>query len=172
MPQIETVIVVLLALAAAAFDLRTRRIPNALTLPCIAVGLVLAGVQGWREVAVRGLTALVLLVAALFLFSAGVLGGGDGKLAVAIAALKGPAFTGGALLYAVLLGGLVALVVLVRKRTLRPSLIKALKTAVGLPHEDTVGEQTYIPIAPVMGGGVVATALLGHAQWSRILFRS
>jgi prepilin peptidase CpaA len=117
---LETAIVAVVCVAAAAVDL-TRRIPNALTLSAIVSGLTLAGLSGWKSLAMRlGAVALVLCVA-IALHALGVWGGGDGKLVAAVAALKGLTFAAEALVWTFLIGGLVALYLLIRKRSLIPT---------------------------------------------------
>lgn len=71
----------LLASAAAFFDLRTGRIPNAVTLPAIALGLLLPDGSA--------LGALTCAALPLWLFLRRHLGGGDVKLLVALGALLG-----------------------------------------------------------------------------------
>jgi prepilin peptidase CpaA len=118
---LETAIVAVVCVAAAAVDLRTRRIPNALTLPAIVSGLALAGLSGWKSLAVRLGAVAVVLCVAIALHAFGVWGGGDGKLVAAVAALEGLMFVAEAMVWIFLIGGLVALYLLIRKRSLIPT---------------------------------------------------
>lgn len=81
--------VVVCALAAVS-DLRTRLIPNWLTLPVLAFSLL---GHAWQGGAVQGAlslaAALVCALPAYFLFARGALGGGDVKLFAALGALVG-----------------------------------------------------------------------------------
>lgn len=105
-------------------DLRTMRISNRLVLVLIAAYFVFAPLRGLTLETVGSdmLTGGVVLVAGLFLFSRGWVGGGDAKLAAATAL-----WLGGALmpLYLVLLsafGGLLTLaVILFRAVELSPA---------------------------------------------------
>ncbi len=114
----------LLALLALACwtDLRSRRIPNWITVPGMLVGSVLNAVHG-----VAGLTGALLGVATAFLvalpfFATGVLGGGDAKLLMAVGAFFGPVqFLWAALAIAVA-GGVLALAEAARRRMLGPVL--------------------------------------------------
>src|SRR5262249_38276226 len=106
--------------AAAAIDLRTRRIPNPLT-----AGLALSGVgfaaMGISHVSVAaslaglGLGLLLMLPGHFF----GGTGAGDVKLFGAAGAVLGPAPMIGAFLYTAIAGGALALIVAVRRRRLR-----------------------------------------------------
>lgn len=112
-------IVLCVTLAAAlVLDLRMRRVPNVLTLPAAAAGLVLAGAASLKDAALRlGLVVLVLVVGYL-VFATGIIGGGDVKLAAAIAALKGGDFLLSTLLAAAIIGLIAAVLVLAHKRKL------------------------------------------------------
>jgi prepilin peptidase CpaA len=79
---------------AAVTDLRTGRIPNALTLPAMAAGIVLAAAFGGASgalVSVGGLFVAGLVPALLYRSTRGrAIGGGDVKLFAALGALLGP----------------------------------------------------------------------------------
>lgn len=109
-------------LAAAWSDLRTRRIPNALTMSGLAVGLLLRGIVG-PEVLIEGLVGVLLaLVVTLPFLTLGVIGGGDTKLLMAIAGFMGPRhFLWAAALIAII-GGMVGVVDAGRRGALLPVL--------------------------------------------------
>jgi len=95
---------------ASVCDLRTRRIPNGLTLTAVVLGLLWHGLSGGE----RGLSAIWLAglgVAALTLplWLARALGAGDVKLLGAVGALMGPGFLLWTLLGTIFAGGLMAL---------------------------------------------------------------
>jgi prepilin peptidase CpaA len=101
-------------LFAALSDLKTRKVPNALTYPAAAAGVLLNGVVspgglGWG-------TALLGLLVGFGPFFAGYLlgavGGGDAKLAGAVGAFLGPRDAAFALLYACVVGAVLALAIL------------------------------------------------------------
>ncbi len=82
-------IVVLWALALTVFDVRHRRLPNALTLPGAAAvlsGGALGG-RGWPALA--GALGLATLYLAVHLAVPGGLGAGDVKLALGVGGLTG-----------------------------------------------------------------------------------
>ncbi len=114
---------VLLVSVAAALDLGTRRIPNALTLGgfLLALGLRLfAGVPALTE----GLLGALIAFAVSFpLFLLGGMGGGDVKLLSAVGAFLGPHRLWIALLAMALAGGVLALGMAVARRRLLSSLM-------------------------------------------------
>ena len=101
--------VVVLVCVACLTDLQRRRIPNALTLPAIVVGLLMyAGIAGWKGL-LLGFSGAVVAPAALLLLHCGRgIGMGDVKLVAGIGALVGP-FTGLiAVLASAMVGGAMA----------------------------------------------------------------
>lgn len=101
---------------AAAIDLRSQRIPNALTIPLALAALALhALTQGpsglWFSLSGLGLGLGLMLAPFLF----GVMGGGDVKLLAAVGAWLGPQVTLDAFLFTSLFGGAYALLVLARR---------------------------------------------------------
>jgi prepilin peptidase CpaA len=110
----------LLSLAVAWMDLRTRRIPNYLTLGGAAAGLgYQLGYHGWPGLA-DSLAGLVLgLALLLFPYLKGGMGGGDVKALAALGAWLGFTCTFYLFIYMGLSGGLLILVVLWRRGLLR-----------------------------------------------------
>jgi prepilin peptidase CpaA len=102
--------------AAAAIDLRTRRVPNALTLAIAATGLGLAAAGLGRVAvgaAIGGCVVGVMLMLPGHIF--GATGGGDVKLLGALGTLLGPAGIVTAFLAMAVVGGLMALAIAVRR---------------------------------------------------------
>ena len=100
----------IVVLAATATDLRSRRIPNWLVLPFLAIGIVVsAWLHGWHGVAqsLEGMALGLVLYGALFVV--GGMGAGDVKLCAAIGAWIGPQQLFLALVFTALAGGLMAL---------------------------------------------------------------
>lgn len=83
-------IAVAVSLTATATDLRARRIPNWLTYTTAIVGLALHGALGGLP-ALASAALAAAFAAAVFLpiFFLGGIGGGDAKLAIALACLYG-----------------------------------------------------------------------------------
>jgi len=82
MDHTPLILLTLLLAPAACYDLRTRRIPNWLTLPHLPIALWWAWGHG-----TLGL-ALTVLAAGYIAFRFGGLGGADGKIATVVAAVS------------------------------------------------------------------------------------
>jgi prepilin peptidase CpaA len=103
--------------AAAAIDLRTRRVPNALTLAIASTGIILAAAGAGRvalPAAIGGCVIGVLLMLPGHIF--GATGGGDVKLLGAFGTLLGPADTVNAFLAMAIAGGVMAIAIAVYRR--------------------------------------------------------
>ncbi len=99
--------------AAAAIDLRCRRIPNWLTFPAILAALTYHGVMGGTEGLLFGLKGLGLGFGLLLIpYALGVMGAGDVKLLAAAGAALGPLGVFWAFLFTCLAGGVYALIML------------------------------------------------------------
>ena len=84
-------LVALLGLAASVEDLRTRRIPNWVTLGGAVAGIVCAASTGWRGLGMALTGAAVGFLVMWPLHRCGAMGGGDVKLMAAFGTLLGPA---------------------------------------------------------------------------------
>ncbi|MBI4889094.1 MAG: prepilin peptidase [Acidobacteria bacterium] len=142
-------------LAAAATDLRSRNIPNWLTLGAMAAGFVLnTWLRGWPGLKFAalgfGLAALIFIP----LFVMRWLGGGDVKLMAAVGALAGSQNLLAVFLLDAVLGGAVAVGVIVAKgklwRTLKnlPRIFSKDRPAeLQAGHEESVGMPRAVTIA-------------------------
>src|SRR5512144_573211 len=75
--------------ALTAYDVRQRRLPNALTLPGAAAVLVVAALAGRGTSALLGGVALAALYLLVHLVAPAAMGAGDVKLALAVGAMTG-----------------------------------------------------------------------------------
>jgi leader peptidase (prepilin peptidase)/N-methyltransferase len=73
----------------SCYDIRTRRLPNALTLPGAGVILLAAGVAGRGLPALTGAVALAAVYLVVHLASPAAMGAGDVKLAIGLGGLAG-----------------------------------------------------------------------------------
>lgn len=75
--------------ALAVYDVRQRRLPNALTLPGAVVVLIAAALAGRGWPSLLGALALTALYLGVHLISPAAMGAGDVKLAIGIGGLTG-----------------------------------------------------------------------------------
>ena len=122
---ISSVVFVALVSVAAWTDLRSRRIPNGLTLGILVCGLALRGFEGLGALAAGAGGAALGLAIAVVLFGVGALGGGDGKLLIGVGAFLGYQEFVGALLLIGILGGILGLAEAVRRGVILPSALNA-----------------------------------------------
>jgi prepilin peptidase CpaA len=150
--------------AAAAIDLRTRRVPNALTALLALSGLVYAA-SGIGHLTVGGALAGFFIALALMLpgHLLGATGAGDVKLFAASGALLGPAPIVGAFLYTALAGGALAAIVAFHRRRLQATLGRAagLIAAAGATAAaiEAPTENNRFPYAPAIAVGSILAAI-------------
>jgi prepilin peptidase CpaA len=121
--MVSEICVGVLVLIAALTDLRSRRIPNWLTVSGVLGGLLLqtaiAGFSGFKASA----TGMMLGFAAYFaLYALRAMGAGDVKLMAAVGAILGPWNWISVFMATGLAGGVLALILIVRKRRMRETL--------------------------------------------------
>src|SRR5579872_1491277 len=113
----------LLAIAGGWTDWRSRRIPNWLTVPGLLLGIAMnSWLHGWAGAKASLLGAglgLALLLPFVLIRS---LGAGDWKFVGALGAFLGPENLLTVLLLGILVNGLMALIMIVRKKRLRETL--------------------------------------------------
>jgi prepilin peptidase CpaA len=129
-PSPDVASIVVLSGAAAYWDVRTGRVPNALTFGAAAAGCMWSAAHG--GLAGAGSSVLGWAVGlALFLpfFVLGGMGGGDVKLLAAIGAWAGPAGALQTALWAALAGGVLAVAVAISRRYLREAVRNLLAMA-------------------------------------------
>jgi prepilin peptidase CpaA len=120
--------VVVISLIACVTDLRTRRIPNALTFGAALAGLVahtaMEGATGALTAGGGWLTGLAIF---LPFFALGGMGGGDVKLLAGLGAWLGPYETLYLALYSGAAGGALAVVVAFARGYLKTALVNVLE---------------------------------------------
>jgi len=161
---ISVVAVAAAGVAAAAIDLRTRRVPNALSAGVAAAGLAIAALRlGTVTIpaAALGCAAGLLLMLPGYVF--GATGAGDVKLFAALGTLVGPAGIVMGFFYTAIAGGLMAVGVAVTRASLGTTLGRvgaliatrgANATEIERPEHDN-----RFAYAPAIAVGVMAAAL-------------
>ena len=147
---------------AVAVDLRSRRVPNILTLGVAGIGLALAMMHLTRITplqAAAGLGVGLLLMLPGHLI--GATGAGDVKLMAAFGTLLGPARTGVAFVYTALAGGLLALAIAIWRRRARTTVARALTImdASVLAEIERPSENNRFAYAPAVAIGALAAAV-------------
>ena len=104
-------------IVATIVDIRTRRIPNAITasMAGAGIGFAASGLTG-MSLAAAGLGFVFGLVLMLPGHALGATGAGDVKLMAAIGTLVGPVVVIKAFLFTAIAGGVLALIVAIRRR--------------------------------------------------------
>jgi prepilin peptidase CpaA len=119
----QQILLAALVLAAAAFDLRTHKIPNLLNLAGVvagfAAGFALDGPAGLRRAGL-GFALGFAVYFALYLLRA--MGAGDVKLMAAVGSIAGPGNWFVVFVYTSVLGGLLALALVIAKGRLSKTL--------------------------------------------------
>jgi prepilin peptidase CpaA len=153
-------------LVATVIDIRTRRIPNALTatMSGAGIGFAAAGISGIS----LGAAALGFVVGfALMLpgHALGATGAGDVKLMAAVGAIVGPLVVVNAFLFTAIAGGVLALIVAVRRRRLSATLAGTARliAAPGDARREVQAAQPASRFAygPAIAIGSILAALVG-----------
>jgi prepilin peptidase CpaA len=150
--------------ASAIVDLRTRRVPNVLTLGIVVVGLTMAS-GSWGRMSLVG--ALAGFAVGLLLMLPGHLigatGAGDVKLFAAFGTLVGPQAILVAFIYTAIAGGFLAVAVAVVRRQLRNTVARtaALVSTGGanVGEIEHVSQDNRFAYAPAIAVGTLLAAL-------------
>ncbi|MDJ0748004.1 MAG: A24 family peptidase [Woeseiaceae bacterium] len=152
-PEITWLILVVLGLASF-FDLREHRIPNLVTLPTIAFGLVFHVVSGGYDGLLFALAGFAVgLLCFLPLYISRGMGAGDVKLMAAAGTLLGPGLALGAVCLTLAIGAVLAVCVVVKR---------AVFSRIHLGRHIESGER--FPYAVAIAAGVAI------ALWQKPLF--
>ncbi|MEH7128188.1 prepilin peptidase [Neobacillus drentensis] len=113
----EIIILVFVLFICLFTDIKSRKILNIITLPTIVFGLIYnifnTGVDGFLFSGKGFLVGLGLLIIPYML---GGMGAGDVKLMAAIGALMGTSFVFYSFIYTALIGGVIALLLIIKQR--------------------------------------------------------
>lgn len=151
---------------ASVIDLRTRRIPNALTAAMSGLGLALA-MTGISAVSPAASLAGLLVGFVLMMpgYMLGATGAGDVKLMAAVGAIVGPALVVSAFLFTAIAGGVVAVVVAARRGRMAATLAgtgRLLAAPAGARKEiGGASAASRFAYGPAIAIGSVMAALIG-----------
>jgi prepilin peptidase CpaA len=123
-PPGAEILLVLVVLVAAVYDVRYRRIPNWLSMSGVAAGLGLNAFmyQGWPGLKLSLLGLLVGFGVYFVLYALRAMGAGDVKLMAAVGAIIGWRDWFGTFLITALIGGAMALILVASKRRMKKTL--------------------------------------------------
>jgi prepilin peptidase CpaA len=151
-------------LVSALVDMRTRRVPNPLTMGIAATGLTFAATRlSGLTIAAAALGFAVGLGLMLLPYLFGAMGGGDLKLFAALGTFLGPRPILQAFLYTLLAGGILAVVVALQRRRLQEAMQNAAElvtsggaNAAAIEHPTSNNRFAY---APAIAVGTLVAAL-------------
>ncbi|WP_316571643.1 A24 family peptidase [Neobacillus sp. YIM B06451] len=114
------ILLLILLVICLITDIKSRKILNIVTLPAILFGfLFYLLTNGYEGFLFSGKGFLVGLGVLFIPFAMGGIGAGDVKLLAAIGAMKGAFFVFYAFLYAAIVGGLIALFILIKRKDVK-----------------------------------------------------
>jgi prepilin peptidase CpaA len=128
MPPVTKILLLLLVLPAAVFDYRQRRVPNWLVLAGLLLGMAMNAFLTYDTPSATtgllfSLEGLGLAFAVYFpLYLLRGMGAGDVKLMAAVGAVVGPFFWLFIFFFTAILGGITAVIVVLRKRRVHRTL--------------------------------------------------
>ena len=153
-----------LAIAGAAVYTDTKQgiIPNKMTFPAVAVGIgANTALGGWDGLGFAAAGAALGFVLFLLPFLFGGMGAGDVKLLAALGAFIGPTAVLGTFFFSALLGGLIALAVLIRNSGIQMVGLAAFSGGVrGLLSLSHGGTRLGFPFASAIFFGLFAALLV------------
>ena len=147
----ELIVLLVAVCAAAAIDVRTRKIPNLLTGAAVFAAIVLHAPEGITSVLAVLATMLVVFLAGSVAFSAGWLGGGDVKLIAASCGLVGSNGATWLVLDILLAGAVVALVT----AAARGRLVALVRSTAAIATHGAPVEKHTVPYAVAIAAGSI-----------------
>lgn len=159
LPPLVYLPLVLLLCAVTVIDIRTRRIPNLISLNGIALGFICwTWLAGWHGVAHASLGMLVGFVLFFPFYLARGMGAGDVKLMAAVGSFLGPSHAFYASLVVAVVGGFIAALAALRQgrlgEALRGSFAVLTRSASIKTLENSVRSES-IPYGLAIAAGVV-----------------
>ena len=171
MEVLSAILIVVVVGIAIVTDVRSRRIPNTLTFSAFVAALIVRfAFQGWAGLGLALLGAVIAPVILLIVHFGKGIGMGDLKLAAAVGAFFGPVAAVVAMLASAILGGLLAMALLMQRGQLLAEFFSLF--LVGLPFlkrkKDTEAPANATRTVTTMPYGVAIaigsiTTLAGYA---------
>lgn len=144
---------------ASYFDIKARRIPNWLTGSLAAAAVVLHGFSGWRAALLSVAVMAVLFLLGTLAYRFGGIGGGDIKLGTAASGMLSLPLCLPFLLYTALGGGVLAIVFILSRGSVKQSLSRV-ASAVAIGPQSVPRDKTQtLPYAVAFAFGAVLLAL-------------
>jgi prepilin peptidase CpaA len=114
----------LCAAIGAGFDIKSRRVPNFLTLPAIVLGLLFhLAFGGWRQLLSALAAGLICGLIFLVFYLGGGMGAGDVKLITAVGVIAGLPQVGSLLILTALAGGVMAISLALYRQRLKETIV-------------------------------------------------
>jgi prepilin peptidase CpaA len=164
---IYTAVATACALAGSVFDVKTRRVPNFVTIPCILLGLVLhLTLGGWKQMLLSLAAGTICGLVFLVFYLAGGMGAGDVKLIMAVGCIAGLSHIVYILTMTAIAGGVMALGLALMRGRLRETFLNVGELIThhrqkGLqPHPDlnlSNARTLRLPYALAIAGGCILT---------------
>jgi prepilin peptidase CpaA len=111
------------AIVGAVYDVRSRKIPNFITLPALLFGMILHfSVGGWRQLASATAAAIICGLVFLIFYLSGGMGAGDVKLITAVGCVAGLSLIGPLLLWTSIIGGVMAIALALYQNRLKETM--------------------------------------------------
>ena len=155
------------ALVGSVFDVKSRRIPNFVTVPAFLIGLAMhLALGGWRQFLTALAAGVICGLVFLVFYIAGGMGAGDVKLIMAVGCIAGLSHVAYLLVLTALSGGVMAVVLALARGRLQQTFLNVGELAThhsreGLhPHPDlNLGnaETLRLPYALAIAGGSLLT---------------
>jgi prepilin peptidase CpaA len=170
--SIQSILLTAVLATAVVTDMRSRKIPNWLTFPAIACGVIVNSVLPGGHGPGFSFEGIAVSSIWLLLFLIGATGAGDVKLLWAVGALMGPKFAEWTLLCTMIAGGLLAVAYMTLKNEIRHTWMNTLvggqaaaamrstDTLEGVARASRLGKMAY---APAIALGAAAAAYLLHS---------
>jgi prepilin peptidase CpaA len=145
------------ALVASVFDVKSRRIPNFITMPAFLFGLVLhLALGGWKQLLTSLAAGVICGVVFLIFYLAGGMGAGDVKLIMAVGCIAGLPHIAYLLVLTAISGGVMAVALALARGRLKETFLNVGEIA---SHHGQEGLQPH----PDLNLGNAATLRLPYA---------